>query len=369
MADVLLTVSGVVDPDIAAQVARGARPRADYAEMARAFAADLMDHAEARRRGGAVGRALELIAGADAMLAWACFASRHRYRAIFTDGEQVGIPLACFAKFCAPGRRRPRHLMIAHTLAVRKKMVFFDWLRVQSHVDRFLVYSTWQKRFIEDRWRVPPDRVTRIPFMVDTEFFAPAPAGSPGSGEPPMICSVGVEGRDYATLLEAVQGLDVRVIVAAASLWSSRRDPIWTRAVPPNVAVRRFSQAELRQVYGDSRFMVMPLRDVNYQAGVTAILEAMAMSRAVICSRTPGQTDVIVEGETGIYVAPGDPAALRVAIQHLLAHPEEAERMGRAGRRLVERAMSLDGYVRLLSRYVEDTRGEASLAGIGEPPA
>jgi glycosyltransferase involved in cell wall biosynthesis len=116
--------------------------------------------------------------------------------------------------------------------------------------------------------------------------------------------------------------------------------------------VQRFNQYELRQVYADSRFLVMPLFDVDFQAGVTAILEAMALERAVICSRTPGQTDVIVEGETGLYVPPGDVAALRQAIQRLLADPEEAERMGRAGRRVVEERMSLDRYVERLSAYV-----------------
>ncbi|HXJ82114.1 MAG TPA: glycosyltransferase family 4 protein [Candidatus Methylomirabilis sp.] len=352
MADVLLTVSGLVAPDTAAQVAHDARPRADYLELARALPADLMDYGTARRHGGTLGRLLGLVGGPDVMLAWACFSRRRRYRAIFTDGEQVGIPLAWFSKFCALRRPRPRHLMITHTLAVRKKMLFLDWLGVHSHIDRFLVYSTWQKRFIENRWHIPPDRVTHIPFMVDTEFFAPERVSSTNTGDPPMICSVGIEGRDYATLLKAVHGLDVRVIVAAASQWSKRADPIWNHEVPANVSVRRYSQAELRQVYSDSRFMVLPLHRVNFQAGVTAILEAMAMGRAVICSRTPGQTDVIVDRETGLYVPASDPPALRSAIRHLLAHPEEADRMGRAGRRLVEETMSLDRYVRRLHRYV-----------------
>jgi glycosyltransferase involved in cell wall biosynthesis len=80
----------------------------------------------------------------------------------------------------------------------------------------------------------------------------------------------------------------------------------------------------------------------------------MAMSRAVICSRTPGQTDVIVEGETGMYVPPNDPAALRAAIEYLLAHPDEAARMGRSGRQRVEQSMSLEGYAGGLSRWVAD---------------
>jgi glycosyltransferase involved in cell wall biosynthesis len=97
----------------------------------------------------------------------------------------------------------------------------------------------------------------------------------------------------------------------------------------------------------------MPLENVEFQAGVTAILEAMAMGKAVICTRTPGQTDVIIEGETGLYVPAGDDAALRAAIQHLLDLPAEAQRMGHNGRRLVEQTMSLDAYTTRLAQFVQ----------------
>jgi glycosyltransferase involved in cell wall biosynthesis len=333
-------------------VAAGERPRADYFEMARAWDADLLDYAAARRETGRLGRWLAQIGGPDLALAWACFRRRSRYRVIFTDGEQVGIPLAWLLKFLG-GRSRPRHLMIVHVLSVRKKEVFFDYFGIQSHIDTFFVYSTWQKQFIETRWHVPPERVVFTPFMVDARFFSPRALSEKAAANPiPTICAVGLERRDYPTLIEAVRGLDVHLVVAAASPWSKRADTTTGQEIPPNVTVQRFNQHELRQVYADSRFLVMPLYDVDFQAGVTAILEAMAMERAVICSRTPGQTDVIVEGETGLYVPPGDVTALRGAIQRLLDDPQEAERMGRVGRRLVEDRMSLDRYVARLGEHV-----------------
>jgi glycosyltransferase involved in cell wall biosynthesis len=246
--------------------------------------------------------------------------------------------------------------MIGHVLDVPKKMAFFDGLRVHSHIDRFLVYSRWQKRFIEDRWRISPDRVAFTPFMVDADFFAPDRARS---GDPlglqasvwPVICSVGLEYRDYPTLLAAVNGLDVHTVLAAASPWSKRPDTTAGQSLPENVTVRRFTQYDLRDLYAASQFLVMPLAPVNFQAGVTAILEAMAMSKAVICSRTPGQTDVVVEQETGLYVPPGDATALRAAIRFLLDHPEEATRMGANGRRRVLAEMSLDCYAERLANF------------------
>lgn len=346
----LLTVSGTIPDDIDAQVASGSRPRIDYLEMSRAFPADLLDVAAARQLTGWFGRLLERFGGKHFLIAWACFLLRNRYAVIFTDGEQIGILLAFLLKFLHFGRR-PRHLMIVHILSVRKKMLFFDWLRVQSHIDTFLVYSSWQQRFILQRWALPSERVVFTPFMVDTAYFSPEHA-RPEPLERPMICSVGMEARDYPTLLEAVAGLPVDVIIVAGSFWSKRADTTRGRPVPPNVTVGRYSWAELRQVYANCSLMVMPLQNVNFQAGVTALLEAMAMGKPVICSRSPGQSDVVIEGKTGLYVPPGDAAALRAAIEELIANPTLREAMGQAGRRRIDHEMNLDRYIEHLARHI-----------------
>lgn len=348
VARTLITVSTAIDPQLVKEIEQQLRPRIDYIEMARTFNADLIDYAEARRLSGWFGRLLEAIGGPNLTLAWASFRRRGNYKVIFTDGEHVGIPLAWFCKL--GGSRGIRHLMITHILSVYKKMFFFDFFRLQSHIDIFLVYSTWQKRFIERRWRVQPERVAFTPFMVDTRFFSPQQVTAQVR---PMICSAGLEFRDYPTLIKVAADLAVEVVIAAGSPFSKRPNTAQQADLPANVTVSRFTQYELRQLYADSLFVVMPLYNVDFQAGVTVILEAMAMEKAIICSGTPGQTDVVIDGETGIYVPPEDPVALHDAIVYLLANPDVATRMGKAGRRRVEREMSLDCYTERLNGFVQ----------------
>lgn len=347
MVDVLLTVSGAIHPTIEEEIGAGRRPQADYLAMAKTLNADLLDYSKARLVTGRRGKMLERLGGPNLMLAWACFMLQDDYRLIFTDGEQVGIPLAGLWRLL--GAKRAQHFMIAHILSVGKKAHLFDRLQLYQAIDRFFVYSSWQKRFIETRWPVEADRVTCTPFMVDADFFAPTQVTQSVCNR---ICAVGLECRDYPTLIRAVEGLEIEVIIAAASPWSKRADSTRRVAIPPNVTVRSFSQYDLRQLYADSRFTVMPLENVRFQAGVTAILESMAMERAVICTRTPGQTDVIVDGKTGVYVPPQDSIALRDAIETLLKRPREAQQMGQAGRQRVLEEMSLECYTRRLSGYV-----------------
>jgi glycosyltransferase involved in cell wall biosynthesis len=78
----------------------------------------------------------------------------------------------------------------------------------------------------------------------------------------------------------------------------------------------------------------------------------MAMGKAVVTTRTRGQADLVREGETGIYVPPRDPRALRAALEHLLTHPAEAEWMGRAGRMIAESELTLDRWVERVTQIV-----------------
>ena len=64
---------------------------------------------------------------------------------------------------------------------------------------------------------------------------------------------------------------------------------------------------------------------------------------------------MVREGVNGLYVPPGDARALRQAIEHLLGHPEEAARMGRAGRKLAEAKHALDRYVERVARIVRSS--------------
>jgi glycosyltransferase involved in cell wall biosynthesis len=76
-----------------------------------------------------------------------------------------------------------------------------------------------------------------------------------------------------------------------------------------------------------------------------ALLEAMAMGRAVIATAVDGNLDVVSDGVTGLLVPPRDPAALAAALVRLVDDPERARQMGRAARARIEEAFTLQAMV------------------------
>lgn len=65
------------------------------------------------------------------------------------------------------------------------------------------------------------------------------------------------------------------------------------------------------------------------------LLEGMACARPAICTDVASMPEVVVHGETGLIVPPGDPHALQAALTALAADRAAANRMGEAARRRV----------------------------------
>jgi glycosyltransferase involved in cell wall biosynthesis len=67
-----------------------------------------------------------------------------------------------------------------------------------------------------------------------------------------------------------------------------------------------------------------------------ALIEAMASGLPVIATRVSGTSQVMIHGETGLLVSPGDAKELERAMLDLLSNPDMAVKMGKAARSRVE---------------------------------
>ena len=115
---------------------------------------------------------------------------------------------------------------------------------------------------------------------------------------------------------------------AAVAELRARRDGVF-------VVSEMLPREEVRQVLTHATVFCCP--SVYEPLGIVN-LEAMACETAVVASRVGGIPEVVAEGETGLLVDldPDDPAAferaLAEAVNRVVADPEGARRMGRAGR-------------------------------------
>jgi glycosyltransferase involved in cell wall biosynthesis len=82
------------------------------------------------------------------------------------------------------------------------------------------------------------------------------------------------------------------------------------------------------------------------------VLEAMAQGRPVVATSVGGTPELVVDGETGLLVPPGDVDALAEALRRLLADSALARRLGEAGRARVRAEFDAgDASARVLGLY------------------
>lgn len=334
----LLLFPCTLKTDVAAAVAADRHPLLEHSALAEtlrtAHHADavLLDYSTMERSRHLLVYFARKIGGRDCGLAVLGWLHCQRYDTVFTAGENVALPLALLLKL---SRRRPGHVTIGHRLSADKKRLFYTWLGAHRQMDTIFVYAAAQRDFAIRRLGISAHQLRLIPLYADSRFFRPRPADIVRETQ---ICSAGREWRDDPTLTQAVSSLPGLSIKLTASSWSKHRED---GTLSSGQGTCRSEYGALRDHYAQSSFVVVSLLENDYQAGMTTILEAMAMGKAVIATRTVGQADVIVDGETGLTVAPGDVEGWRMAIRMLLSDPVQRERLGRNGRRWLEENATL----------------------------
>jgi glycosyltransferase involved in cell wall biosynthesis len=279
---------------------------------------------------------------------------RREIELILSWSEAVAIPVASLLQLV---RRRPAHVGILMWVSKPKKALPLRLL--WRRFDGIVVPAPRQYRFAIDRLGIPSALVDpAIPWGVDARFWHPAD----GPGD--TICCVGREMRDYPTLVEAIRPLGIPCHIAAGggqglgNPWMHLDE----RDLPDAVTLGRKSPLELRELYARSRFVVVPLLPTDSDNGITTILEAFAMGRALICSNVDGHVGLLEDGVNCLLVPPGDVAMLRSAIKRLWDDPSLAQQLGAAGRALVEANCTSEQWVASIRAVAE-----RALAGKAPP--
>ena len=355
MSRFLMLVSARADAGLREEVAQDRRPCPEYLRLEQRHGVELLDWSRlGRGRSGRSGRLS--IAHARAALR---VLRRGRYDGVFSDGEHVGVPLALTMRLRGP---RPPHLMLGHHLSTARKRPVFQVLRPQRNISRILVHSRRQLDLASAELGIAREKLSFVPYGVDPGFWSPRRVA-----EERLVVSVGREHRDYATLARACADQPFRVFVAAGSLFSPSAREDAPGAWPANFRVGFADPAELREWYARASVVVVPLVANDFQAGVTVILEAMAMAKPVVVTATAGQRDVVVNGVTGVLVPPGDPRTLGEVVDYLLASPDERRRLGRNARDAVLGQFSLDVYADTLARHLREICAPPSASLLARP--
>jgi glycosyltransferase involved in cell wall biosynthesis len=180
----------------------------------------------------------------------------------------------------------------------------------------------------------------RAPFHVVPNFL-PDDFGSPAPPATTVVADLPSDGYIlYVGDLRRFKGLYI-LLDAYAQLSGApplvligRICPDAPTHYPPGVLVLHdWTRAAVMEAWRGCLFGVLP--SIGPETFGMVLIEAMAAGRPVVASRIGGIAGIVRDGETGILVPPGDPVALRDALQQLLGDSEQRRRMGAAAQQRV----------------------------------
>ncbi len=212
---------------------------------------------------------------------------------------------------------------------------------------RFVVtVSDFSAAQLRARFPFAAGKIHRVYNGIDTRGFARArPAVvAAGAGSAPLIVSVGryIEKKGFSDLIAACARLRDRGVVfqcrivgegplggeLAAEIEGSGLGGVVELTGPR-------SAGEVAALLAAARVFALPCveeADGGMDNLPTVIAEAMAAGLPVVSTRLAGVPEMVLDGVTGLLVAPREPEALAGALARLLGEPVAAAAMGRAGR-------------------------------------
>lgn len=226
-------------------------------------------------------------------------------------------------------------------------------LLVRTLASRVVVVSEAARASLDPAARFPV--IDIIPNGIDVPAGPPDPPPDPGC---PIVAYVGRLSRRKGpdVLVRAMARLVPSHpkfrLVFAGDEFGGGNEIAWELAreadrlgLRGRVEFRPFRE-EVRDLLSEASLVVSP--SVLPESFGLILLEAMAAGRPVVATDHGGPREVVVPGQTGLLVPPGDEEALSRAIETILDDPALALRMGKAAREHARRLFAVD---RMVDRF------------------
>jgi glycosyltransferase involved in cell wall biosynthesis len=209
------------------------------------------------------------------------------------------------------------------------------------------------RRFTVERVGLPPDKVTTIHYGMDAP---PAAWGATDLELPdgPLLVAIArlVPQKGLDVAVRALEGVDATLVVLGEGPERARLETL-----ARELGVRLLLPGRVGDVAAVLRRADVLVHPARWEGFGLALLEGMLCALPVVASGVSSIPEIVVDGETGLLVPPGDPGALRGAIERVLSDAELRLRLGEAGLRRAHTEFSVERMARrTLAVYDEIAR-------------
>lgn len=313
-------------------------PQPEFIAIARSAGAEIISYtAAAARRGGMFGKAFARVPILGSIADFTLRSSQ--FDSCYVTGEDIGLRLALALKLIG---WKGRLVCVVHNVTPKKARLF----RLIGHrtFAALIVVSERQRRALREECAIPDEKIVHEYNWVDTDFFSPGDITSDETG--PIVMACGAENRDYATLARSAASVPATFHIYYHGFFGAGESSNAT--LPENIVrMPRVPFPALRDGYRAAAAVAIPLNNVEYAAGVSGFVEAMACGRPVVVTNTKGIADYLGIIDAEFRVLPADADDMARALNAALSKNDaERDAIGQRNRDWAIANCSLDAYAR-----------------------
>jgi glycosyltransferase involved in cell wall biosynthesis len=240
-----------------------------------------------------------------------------------------------------------------------------SWVRfLNPRLDRIVCVAEGVRQYlINVRFmglQLDPSKVVTIHKGHRLEWYQDAPADLSqfGISDQAMVVTVSSRLRPRKGLLELLRALgrtdpekNIHVLFLGHEGNDEMRSLVASLPHPERVHFTGFRQ-DAPVIMAASDVCCLPV--LSGEGLSRAVIEGMAYGVAPLVTRVGGNTELVIDGECGLVVPPGDESQLARAMEYYYDHPDVRERMGQAAReRIGKHFRSEDTVSKVLALYDE----------------
>lgn len=258
--------------------------------------------------------------------------------------------------------------VLTNPLLIRFSRWFESFLYNQA--THLLVNSPAYRDYLIDKG-VPAAKITLIPNGVDANMFDPEARGELirerfGLNGKFVVTYAGALGlaNDIDTILRAAERLghesNIYFLLAGDGKERNRLETKTRKlGLSQVIFLGSFPKNEMKHLLAASDVCIATLKDIPMFRTTypNKVFDYMAAGRPIVLGIDGVIRQVVEDAKAGIFVPPGDDAALAGAVQNLYRNPEQAKSMGMAGRSYVVEhfncAKQAEDFVQLIRRLIK----------------
>ena len=269
-----------------------------------------------------------------------------KYDIIFSSAIANILPMACLQTLLH--RQKPKIVAIdISTPRVPTALRHFIRFPVRS-ISRIICFTTAQ----QDWWlkELHFSKATFVQLGIDYDYVELHRSSSIED----YIFTAGRISRDFKTLIKALVDVPARVVIV------SGKDPISGRTGLEGIQLPRSCEVYYEvpferylELMAKSKLVVIPLENKGYAAGQKVLLEAMALGKPIVVTKTTGTVDYVDDGKTAIFVRPSDEIDLMEKIRLLWRDRALTKRLGEKAMEAAETRFNIKATAEMIYKIVE----------------